>query len=109
MTKAPAETGETGLDERLQRRRRGVEAALDRALPPDSAWPATIHRAVRYSLFAGGKRMRPVLCLAAAEACEGDPQDAMPLACALECIHTYSLVHDDLPAMDNDDYRRGKL
>jgi geranylgeranyl diphosphate synthase type II len=64
---------------------------------------------MRYSLFAGGKRMRPALCLAAADACGGDEPQAMPLACAVECIHTYSLVHDDLPAMDNDDYRRGKL
>ena len=64
---------------------------------------------MRYSLFAGGKRMRPALCLAAAEACGGDPAHALPLACAVECIHTYSLIHDDLPAMDNDDYRRGKL
>jgi geranylgeranyl diphosphate synthase type II len=64
---------------------------------------------MRYSLFAGGKRMRPVLCLAAAEACGGNAREAMPLACALECTHTYSLIHDDLPAMDDDDYRRGKL
>jgi geranylgeranyl diphosphate synthase, type II len=64
---------------------------------------------MHYSLFAGGKRMRPALCLAAAAACGGDERDAMPLACAVECIHTYSLIHDDLPAMDNDDYRRGKL
>lgn len=64
---------------------------------------------MRYSLFAGGKRMRPALCLAAAAACGGNETEAMPLACAVECIHTYSLIHDDLPAMDDDDYRRGKL
>jgi geranylgeranyl diphosphate synthase type II len=64
---------------------------------------------MRYSLFAGGKRMRPALVLAAAQACGGSESAAMPLACAVECIHTYSLVHDDLPGMDNDDYRRGKL
>jgi len=64
---------------------------------------------MHYSLFAGGKRMRPALCLAAAAACGGDERDTMPLACAVECIHTYSLIHDDLPAMDDDDYRRGKL
>jgi len=64
---------------------------------------------MHYSLFAGGKRMRPALCLAAAAACGGNESDALPLACAVECIHTYSLIHDDLPAMDNDDYRRGKL
>ena len=64
---------------------------------------------MRYSLFAGGaKRLRPVLCLAAAEACDGDPREALPLACAVECIHTYSLIHDDLPSMDNDDFRRGQ-
>jgi geranylgeranyl diphosphate synthase, type II len=78
-------------------------------LPAASARPQTIHRAMRYSLFAGGKRMRPALCLAAAEACGGTEGEAMPLACVVECIHTYSLIHDDLPAMDNDDYRRGKL
>jgi geranylgeranyl diphosphate synthase type II len=86
-----------------------VNKALDRFLPPEKTRPATIHKAMRYSLFAGGKRMRPALCLAAAAACGGREADAMPLACAVECIHTYSLVHDDLPAMDNDDYRRGKL
>jgi geranylgeranyl diphosphate synthase, type II len=85
-----------------------VEAALDRALPIEAAWPATIHRAVRYSLFAGGKRIRPALVLAAGDAFSGDRAETMPLACAVEMIHTYSLVHDDLPAMDNDDLRRGK-
>ena len=86
-----------------------VNCALDHFLPPATTKPATIHQAMRYSLFAGGKRMRPALCLAAAEACGGTHTAAMPLACAVECIHTYSLIHDDLPAMDNDDYRRGKL
>ena len=86
-----------------------VNRALDSFLPKVSTRPATIHKSMRYSLFAGGKRMRPALCLAATEACGGREDEAMPLACAVECIHTYSLVHDDLPAMDNDDYRRGKL
>jgi len=86
-----------------------VNRALDRFLPSETTKPATIHKAMRYSVFAGGKRIRPALCLAAAEACGGRDGDAMPLACAVECIHTYSLVHDDLPAMDDDDYRRGKL
>ncbi len=86
-----------------------VNRALDRFLPAATAKPATIHRAMRYSLFAGGKRIRPALCLAAAAACGGDEAEAIPLACAVECIHTYSLIHDDLPAMDDDDYRRGKL
>ncbi|HYG22848.1 MAG TPA: farnesyl diphosphate synthase [Verrucomicrobiae bacterium] len=85
-----------------------VNRALDTFLPSEKTKPATIHKAMRYSLFAGGKRMRPALCLAAAEACGGLEDDAMPLACAVECIHTYSLVHDDLPAMDDDDFRRGK-
>jgi geranylgeranyl diphosphate synthase, type II len=93
----------------LADRTNAVNRALDAFLPEPTARPATIHRAMRYSLFAGGKRMRPALCLAAAEACGGSIKDALPLACAVECIHTYSLIHDDLPAMDNDDYRRGKL
>jgi geranylgeranyl diphosphate synthase type II len=88
--------------------RQAVDVALDRALPPESAWPATIHRAVRYSLFAGGKRIRPVLVLAAGEAVGGAREELMPLACAVEMVHTYSLVHDDLPAMDDDDLRRGQ-
>ena len=88
--------------------RQAVEEALARALPAESAWPATIHRAVRYSLFAGGKRIRPVLVLAAGEAVGGEREELMPLACAVEMVHTYSLVHDDLPAMDDDDLRRGK-
>jgi geranylgeranyl diphosphate synthase, type II len=92
----------------LEARRRLVETALDAALPPESDWPATIHRAVRYSLFAGGKRVRPLLVLAAGEAVGGETASLMPLACAVEMIHTYSLIHDDLPAMDNDDLRRGK-
>jgi geranylgeranyl diphosphate synthase type II len=96
------------LDEFLARATQAVNRALDRFLPQATVRPATIHKAMRYSLFAGGKRMRPALCLAAAEACGGSWAEAMPLACAVECIHTYSLIHDDLPAMDNDDYRRGK-
>lgn len=85
-----------------------VDNALDRYLPKGTVKPPTLHKAMRYSLFAGGKRLRPALCLAAAEACGGNRAQAMPLACAVECIHTYSLIHDDLPAMDNDDFRRGK-
>ena len=93
----------------LATRTAAVNRALNQFLPTATAKPATIHRAMRYSLFAGGKRIRPALCLAAAAACGGDEAQALPLACAVECIHTYSLVHDDLPAMDDDDYRRGKL
>jgi len=92
----------------LVSRQKVIERALDRYLPKATAKPATLHRAMRYSLFAGGKRLRPILCLAAAEACGGKIGNALPLACALECIHTYSLVHDDLPSMDNDDFRRGR-
>src|SRR5262245_23703836 len=91
-----------------ERLRARVESALDQALPPETAWPATIHRAVRSSLFAGGKRIRPLLVLAAGEAVGGAQDELMPLACAVEMVHTYSLVHDDLPAMDDDDLRRGK-
>jgi geranylgeranyl diphosphate synthase type II len=97
------------LDAYLATRTAAVNRALDQFLPAATVKPATIHRAMRYSLFAGGKRIRPALCLAAAAACGGNEKGALPLACAVECIHTYSLVHDDLPAMDNDDYRRGKL
>ena len=89
-------------------RQKEVDRALERFLPKASTKPSTIHKAMRYSLFAGGKRLRPILCLAAAEACGGPTKRALPLACALECIHTYSLVHDDLPSMDNDDFRRGR-
>src|SRR4051794_5211815 len=92
----------------LKARHRIVEQALDRYLPRRTVKPVTIHKAMRYSLFAGGKRLRPILTLAAAEACGGATTDALPLACAMECIHTYSLVHDDLPSMDNDDFRRGR-
>jgi geranylgeranyl diphosphate synthase type II len=93
----------------LAERQRQVERALQAALPPATRKPASIHKAMRYSMFAGGaKRLRPILCLAAAEACGGDPAEALPLACAVECIHTYSLIHDDLPSMDDDDFRRGQ-
>ncbi|MBD1936726.1 geranylgeranyl diphosphate synthase CrtE [Microcoleus sp. FACHB-68] len=84
-----------------------VEAALDRAIP--LTYPEKIYEAMRYSLLAGGKRLRPILCLATCELAGGTMEMAMPTACALEMIHTMSLIHDDLPAMDNDDYRRGKL
>jgi geranylgeranyl diphosphate synthase, type II len=86
-----------------------VDSELDRLVPSEKAAPATIHRAMRYSLFAGGKRIRPILCLEAARAVSGTFCAALPAACALEMVHTYSLIHDDLPALDNDDYRRGKL
>jgi geranylgeranyl diphosphate synthase type II len=96
------------LNQFLATRTETVNVALNKFLPSEKTKPATIHKAMRYSLFAGGKRMRPALCVAAAEACGGSDAVALPLACAVECIHTYSLIHDDLPAMDNDDFRRGK-
>ncbi|HEX8898591.1 MAG TPA: farnesyl diphosphate synthase [Chthoniobacterales bacterium] len=89
-------------------RQKEIDRALDRFLPKATVAPATIHKAMRYSLFAGGKRLRPILCLATAEACGGKTGVALPHACAVECIHTYSLIHDDLPSMDNDDLRRGR-
>jgi geranylgeranyl diphosphate synthase type II len=92
----------------LETRGKLIDRALDRFLPRATTKPPTIHKAMRYSLFAGGKRLRPALTLAAAEACGGDVQTALPAACAVECIHTYSLIHDDLPCMDDDDLRRGR-
>ena len=96
------------LKKYLRNNTRLVDRALGKYLPSARTKPATIHQAMRYSLFAGGKRIRPILTLAAAEACGGRSANAMPLACATECIHTYSLIHDDLPSMDNDDFRRGR-
>jgi geranylgeranyl diphosphate synthase type II len=86
-----------------------VEAALERVLPPESAPPTTVHRAMRYSVLAPGKRLRPILVVAGAEAVGGHAEQVLDTACALELIHAYSLIHDDLPAMDDDDYRRGRL
>jgi geranylgeranyl diphosphate synthase, type II len=87
---------------------REVDRSLDGFLPKEKTRPSTIHAAMRYCVFAGGKRLRPVFCLAAAEACGGDFSQALAPACAVELMHTYSLVHDDLPAMDDDDLRRGR-
>lgn len=97
------------LRDYLVQQQKLVDAELDRLVPPESTPPETIHRAMRYSLFAGGKRIRPILCLEAARTLSDDGNAALPCACSLELIHTYSLIHDDLPALDNDDYRRGKL
>ncbi|MBS1875100.1 MAG: polyprenyl synthetase family protein [Acidobacteria bacterium] len=96
------------LAEYLTAQQHLVEQALDRNVPPESCEPEVIHKAMRYSLFAGGKRIRPVLCIAAAEAVCDAPIGVENAACALELIHTYSLIHDDLPALDNDDLRRGR-
>jgi geranylgeranyl diphosphate synthase, type II len=108
MEKTVFESNELFLQAYMQDRRKIVEEALQRYLPSINNSPNEIYQAIHYSVFAGGKRIRPILCLAAVEASGGDLASAMPVACALELIHTYSLIHDDLPAMDNDDYRRGK-
>jgi len=84
-----------------------VDSRLEAYMPVDDEFPYSLHRSMRYSTFAGGKRIRPILLLAAAEAVNGDVAATLPAACAMEMIHTYSLIHDDLPAMDNDDFRRG--
>jgi geranylgeranyl diphosphate synthase type II len=91
----------------LSRKKDLVDKSLEKLVPRADAFPPSVHEAIRYSLFAGGKRVRPILALAAAEALGVKTVDLLPLAGALELIHTYSLIHDDLPAMDNDDYRRG--
>lgn len=86
-----------------------IDKALDKYVPSGRTYPPEIHRAMRYSLFPGGKRFRAILTIASCETASGSTQQVMPSACAMELIHTYSLIHDDLPAIDNDDYRRGKL
>ena len=91
----------------LKERCRLVDEALDRYLPREDELPSSLHRAMRYSVFAGGKRVRPILMMAACEAAGGNIDQTMAAACAMEMIHTYSLIHDDLPAMDDDDFRRG--
>lgn len=92
----------------LEERKEEIDRALHIYLPPEEQYPSIIHRAMHYSVFAGGKRIRPILHLGTVEAFGGDKEACMPFACALELIHTYSLIHDDLPAMDDDDLRRGK-
>lgn len=100
---------QTYLNTYLNERRQSIEAALDRFLPALDARPQRLHESIRYSVLAPGKRLRPTLVIAAAEAVGSNSDDVMPTACALECIHVFSLIHDDLPCMDNDDYRRGRL
>lgn len=97
------------LQQYLQKRAALVNKCLEGMIPDHQQYPAVIHEAIKYSLFAGGKRLRPILCLAGAEAINKEIEPLFPVSCALEMIHTYSLIHDDLPAMDDDDYRRGKL
>lgn len=97
------------LSEYLESKKKITDEALERYLPTEDNYPPVIFQAVRYSVFAGGKRLRPILCMASAEAVGGNCESVLPVACALELIHTYSLIHDDLPALDDDDYRRGML
>jgi geranylgeranyl diphosphate synthase, type II len=99
---------EMELDEYLKAAVSDVDVAMDGFLPTLDERPGSIHEAMRYCMFAGGKRLRPVLCIAAAEACGGKREHALAAACAVELMHTYSLVHDDLPCMDDDDLRRGR-
>jgi geranylgeranyl diphosphate synthase type II len=89
-------------------RKAEVETALEGYLPSEEAYPESLHKAMRYSVFSGGKRFRPILCLASFGASGGEGEVVMPVACAIEMIHTYSLIHDDLPCMDDDDLRRGR-
>jgi geranylgeranyl diphosphate synthase, type II len=102
------------LKKYLQEKKERVDSALESYFPPLQASGrevellTSLHQAIRHSLFAGGKRIRPILCMAACEIAGGKGEEILPLACGLEMIHTYSLIHDDLPAIDNDDYRRGK-
>jgi len=96
------------LKKYLEEKKALIEGALERYVPSHSGHASLLHEAMRYSLFAGGKRLRPILTIAAAEAVGGDISSVMKTACAIECIHTYSLIHDDLPALDNDDLRRGR-
>lgn len=97
------------IEKYLKEKRTAIESALNRLLHSPRKYPPVIHQAMRYAVFGKGKRLRPILLIAAAEACEGKASDVLPAACAIEMIHTYSLIHDDLPAIDDDDYRRGKL
>lgn len=96
------------VEPHLEIEQRGVEQELDRILPREDEYPPSIHRAMRYAVFAGGKRLRPILCLEAGRLLGGAEAALLRVAAALELIHTYSLIHDDLPALDNDDLRRGK-
>src|SRR5882762_7915940 len=96
------------LPEFLKQARKLVDSELDRLLPAESVSPTNVHAAIRWSVFAGGKRFRPALLLATGQTFGANVEDLLPTACALEMIHTYSLIHDDLPSMDDDDLRRGR-
>jgi len=97
------------IEKYLKQKKVGIESTLNRLLHSPKKYPSIIHQAMRYAVFGKGKRLRPILVIAAAEACGGKASDVLPAACALEMIHTYSLIHDDLPAIDDDEYRRGRL
>ncbi len=96
------------IAEYLEGKKRVLDGALEKILPKETDFPQSLHRAMRYTLFPGGKRMRPILAMTAYEVVGGKGDGILPYACSLELIHTYSLIHDDLPALDNDDYRRGR-
>ena len=104
----PAVWSEELLKSTLEAYRHEIDKALDRFLPPESQRPKKLHQAMRYSVFSGGKRLRPILALGTSELCGGNDEEILPPACAIELVHTYSLIHDDLPALDDDDFRRGK-
>ena len=109
MTQSPSETGVgTAITEYFKQKAALVDEWLNRLLPSETETPSTIHRAMRYSVFAGGKRLRPILAITTGEIFGAQERHLLPAACALEMIHTYSLIHDDLPAMDDDDLRRGR-
>ena len=97
------------FEEHLNKNVKIVEKYMDEYLPSESKYPEVVYNSMRYSVFAGGKRLRPIMVMEACRALGGDALNTMPFACAIEMIHTYSLIHDDLPALDNDDYRRGRL
>ena len=102
------ECKEFDLDSYIDSKRAEIDGALHRYLPAEDVRPETLHKAMRYSVFSGGKRFRPILAIASFEVCGGEGPRILPFACAIELIHTYSLIHDDLPCMDDDDVRRGK-
>ena len=93
----------------LSAKKKIIDGELDKYMPRETEYPQIIHEAIRYSVFPGGKRLRPILMLAVGEIFQQEERTLLPAACAIELIHNYSLVHDDLPAMDNDEYRRGRL
>lgn len=97
------------LEAYLKEKKTLTDEVLEKSIPSADTFPQVLYQAMRYSLFAGGKRLRPILVIASCEAVNGDSSEALPFAAAMELIHTYSLIHDDLPSMDNDDYRRGQL